>query len=363
MDEFRQKLQRLRRLMTKHRLDALWLRRISSFAWLTGGAASFVNTAAEYGAASILVTPERAYLLTNNIEAPRLLEEEGLAEGDLEPHISPWHTPADAVQSLIGEGRLGTDGPWPGAVDLSGPIAWLRSQLLPPEQERFRELGQRCAAAMQAAVARVRPGMREYEIAALLAEETLVREVWPIVNLIATDERVFRYRHPLPTGKRLERYAMLVLCGRWRGLVCSITRLVHFGPLPESLERKAQAVAQVDATLIAATRPGVRLGDVFQRGVAAYAATGFPDEWQHHHQGGVAGYESRERKATPTSEERVVEGQVYAWNPSIAGTKSEDSVLVGATENEVLTVIPGWPTIPVTVGEMTIERPAIWVWP
>ena len=62
-----------------------------------------------------------------------------------------------------------------------------------------------------------------------------------VVNLIATDERIFNFRHPLPTHKRLERYAMLVLCGRQRGLVCSITRLVHFGRLPDDLRRKAEA--------------------------------------------------------------------------------------------------------------------------
>jgi antitoxin VapB len=38
-----------------------------------------------------------------------------------------------------------------------------------------------------------------------------------------------------------------------------------------------------------------------------------------------------------------VVGQVYAWNPSITGYKSEDTMLVGEKRNEVLTAIPGWP--------------------
>ena len=57
----------------------------------------------------------------------------------------------------------------------------------------------------------------------------------------------------------MERYAMLVLCGRKWGLVCSITRLVHFGALSDEVRRKMQATAQVDATFIAATRPGQTL--------------------------------------------------------------------------------------------------------
>ena len=52
-------------------------------------------------------------------------------------------------------------------------------------------------------------------------------------------------------------------------------------------------------------------------------------------------------------------GQVFAWNPSITGTKMEDSVLVGADENVVLTAIDGWPVIPVEIGGRVYERPAI----
>jgi Xaa-Pro aminopeptidase len=205
----------------------------------------------------------------------------------------------------------------------------------------------------------VRPGLTEMEIAGLLAAATYAQGALPIVNLIATDERIFRFRHPLPTGKKLERYAMLVLCGRRQGLVASITRLVHFGPLPEELQRKQEACARVDATFIARTRPGARLGDVFAAAQAAYAEAGFPDEWQLHHQGGPAAYEPREFVATPGSGHVVQEGEVYAWNPSITGIKSEDTIVAGRERNEVLTTISGWPMLQVEVDGVSWERPAI----
>jgi antitoxin VapB len=91
----------------------------------------------------------------------------------------------------------------------------------------------------------------------------------------------------------------------------------------------------------------------------AYAETGFPDEWHLHHQGGPAGYEAREYIATPDSADVVSIGQAYAWNPSITGTKSEDTILVGEADNEVLTAIENWPTLPVTVDDQKIARPAI----
>jgi len=192
-----------------------------------------------------------------------------------------------------------------------------------------------------------------------LSQEAQSRGVQAIVNLIATDQRIFAFRHPLPTEKKLERYVMLVLCGRRWGLVCSVTRFVHFGRLPDELRRKAEAVAQIDATMIAATRPGRTLGDIFRQTQAAYAAVGFPNEWQRHHQGGPAGYEPREYTATPGSTDIVAVGQSYAWNPSITGTKSEDTILVGESSNDVLTAMPGWPTLAVPVGPETMQRPAI----
>ena len=212
---------------------------------------------------------------------------------------------------------------------------------------------------MDAAARAVRPGQTEHQIGGLLAGEAECRGVQAIVNLVATDGRVSAFRHPLPTEKVLDRYAMLVLCGRRWGLVRSLTRFVHFGRLPGDLRGRAEAVAEVDATFIAATRPGETLGGIFQRGRAAYAAAGFPDEWRLHHQGGLAGYEPREVVATPGSTDPVVAGQVYAWNPSITGTKSEDTILVGEAENEVLTHIEGWPTLSTAVGDRTIARPAI----
>jgi Xaa-Pro aminopeptidase len=359
MAELDVKLERIHALLAERRLDALLLQRVSSFAWATCGAASYVNTAVTNGEAALLITPSERHLLTNNIEATRLEGEEKLPEQDWQFHVAPWYEASDALARLTSGLRLGADGPVPGAVDLSYDLARLRANLTPEEGERFRTLGRTCAQAIDSAVRAVRPGQTEYEIAALLAHEAERRGAQAIVNLIATDERVFAFRHPLPTGKELKRYAMLVLCGRRWGLVCSVTRLVHFGRLPDELRRKAEAVAQVDATFLAATRPGQTLGQVFQRAVAAYAECGFPGEWQWHHQGGPVGYEAREYIATPNSMDRVQAGQSYAWNPSIAGTKSEDTILVTNSGVEVLTAVEGWPELSVAVGEAAYARPAI----
>jgi len=359
MTEFELKQERIRALLDERRLDALLLQCPSSFAWATCGAASYVNLAAAASVGSLLITPSARYLITNNIEAPRLREEEKLEAQGWEFRVAPWHTANGTVIELTRGLRLGCDGPYPGAVDLSADMARLRASLLPQEGERLRALGRICAEAMEGAIRAICPGQTEHEIAGLLAHEVVRRGAQPIVNLVASDERVFHFRHPLPTDKKLVKYAMLVLCGRRWGLVCSITRLVHFGRLPDELVRRMEATARVDATFIAATRPGQALGQVFARAQTAYAAAGFADEWQLHHQGGLAGYEPRECIGVPGSTEIVSVGQAYAWNPSITGVKSEDTILVGQENNEILTEIANWPTLSVAVDGQTIQRPAI----
>jgi antitoxin VapB len=353
------KLQQIQDLLTRQQAEALLLNRVSSFAWATCGAASYINTASTTGVGSLLITPTGRYLITDNIEAPRFEKEEHLAAQGWEFRVAPWFEGNSAVADLTRGMKLAADGPYPGVIDLSVEMARLRVNLQPAEVERYRAVSRSCAEAMEAAIRAVRPGMTEYEIAALLDRETFARGVQPIVNLIATDERIFNFRHPLPFDKQLDKYAMLVLCGRKYGLITSVTRLVHFGRLPDEVRRKMTAVAHIDAVFITATRPGRMLNEVFHDATEAYAAAGFPDEWRLHHQGGLAGYEPREFVATPTTTEPVAIVQVYAWNPSITGAKSEDTILVGPSSNEVLTAMPDWPMLKVEVNGLNIERPAI----
>ena len=360
-DELSSKISKVNQLLAEHDLDALLIQRVTNFGWLTCGGASYINTAEESGAASLLISRTGRYLITNNIEAPRFQQEEKLEQQGWKFVVSQWYQSNDVLNDLIKDQRLATDGLYHHGKDINNELIHLRADLLPAEQDRFRELCRGCAQAMKAAIDSIQPGMTEYEISAILAQETHRREILPIVNLIATDQRIYSFRHPLPTAKKLERYAMLVLCGRKNGLVASITRLVHFGPLPDEILRKSDAVAVIDATFIAATRPGQSLVSIFKRAQVKYAEVGFPDEWQLHHQGGPAGYAPREAIATVHEDWVVRAGQAFAWNPSITGTKSEDTILVKEDGFENMTEIIGWPEIKVDLDNQVIPRPAILV--
>jgi antitoxin VapB len=101
----------------------------------------------------------------------------------------------------------------------------------------------------------------------------------------------------------------------------------------------------VHADLLAASRPGTTLGTMLDIAQRSYQRQGFPDEWQHHHQGGLAGYEPREVRATPGANYVLEAGQLVAWNPTIRGAKAEETALVTAAGPRILTRTDGWPLL------------------
>lgn len=350
--EITEKERRVRRLLDEQKLDALVISTTANFAWLTCGGSNYVGIATELGAAAAVVTREAKYIVCDNIEAPRIMTEEVVGQG-FELASYPWHEDGRtrAIRKITG-GEVGADVPMDGARNVAALVDPLRWSLAPEEIERYKWIGARTGEMMTRVANELKPGMTEHEIAAMMAGEVVAFGGVTAVNLVAVDDRIEQYRHPLPTDKKLERLAMLVIGAKKWGLAVSASRLVHFGPIPPELRRKHDAVARVDAAFIAATVPSAVVGDIFRQGMAAYAAEGYPEEWRLHHQGGPTGYKGRDFKATPDSAQRVVENQAFAWNPSITGTKSEDTIIATPSGPEVISTSPAWP-----MTDTSIPRP------
>lgn len=338
---------RVRGFLERHGLEGVLLGSIGNFAWITGGGSNRVGAATDVGPAAILVTQEARYLITDEVEAPRLLAEE-LPRQSIEPLIYPWYEadPAAAVRQRV-KGRVASDLSLAGLEALPPEFAELRWALTEAEIARYRWLGEHAGVAMTHVLFHLRPGLSEQKIAGMLAETLLGFGMQPTVLLVAADERMTLFRHPLPTERRLVRAALLVVGARRWGLIASLSRLVHFGEPDRALRERHAAVTAIDAAFIRATRPGVTAGAIFRAGMAAYAAHGYPDEWQRLHQGGATGYAAREYRATPAAPQLVRDPQAFAWNPSLPGTKSEDTVLITAAGPEVLTVTPDLPQLEV----------------
>jgi Xaa-Pro aminopeptidase len=355
--EVAEKLTRLRTQLSKRDLDGVLFNQISNTAWITAGGNTYVNEGTEISPSAFLIMPDKAYIITSNIEAPRLEQEEHLQELGFEIIGETWHSAGKTVRDLTSGKRIGKDAP--DKFDFTDDLRDLRSTLAAGDIARLRTICRLAAEAMHETILTIRPGDTEFEIAARLGAAGRKRHGSPLVSLIASDERIFNFRHPLPSAKPVERYVMVVSCLRLNGLFASMTRLVHFGPIPDELHQKIAANARVYAELAFASQEGRTMREMFEVARQAYANEGYPEAINEHHQGGTIGYKSRELLANPNIGVAIQPNQAFAWNPSIRGTKVEDTMIPTVSGPDMLTAIPEWPTIKVTIGVQTVYCPAI----
>lgn len=355
--------ERLDEYLDREDLDAVWFARPNSFSWLTGGS-NVVDHHADIGVAAAGYDRDGGWrVVTDNIEADRLADEELPAAFDVEE--AAWYDSslAEAVADRT-EGRAAADFDVPGFDGLDATE--LRQPLSSTDVERYRELGEDVAAAVERVAREVEPEDTEHEVAAGLRIALATRNVNAPVVLVGGAERAQAYRHYTPTFAELGDYVLVSVTGERGGLYASTTRTVAFDP-PSWLTDRHEKAMRVETSALAATQSAARRGgdaaDVFDDIVAAYEDAGEPDEWRNHHQGGAAGFAGREWFAAPDEERPVHAPMAYAYNPTVRGAKSEDTVLVTEEEVEVLTETGEWPTRTVGSrdGELSLERHEILV--
>jgi Xaa-Pro aminopeptidase len=360
-DEIREKERRVREFMREKGLRALLLKRQANFSWLTGGGLNLVGITTEVGAASLLITEKRKTVISNNIESPRMAAEEKLEGQGYEIRSFPWYEEqeADLVAEIVGTGALGCDVPFPNAVVLTEEIARLRYSLTADEVSRYKWLGERVSEALERTMIATARGEKESEVVGRLCKELWKDRIDPVTLMSAADERISRFRHSIPTEKKVEKVLMVSVNARKGGLIVSLTRFVHFGKITPELRERYAANVWIDCVFMAATRPGVPAAEVLRKGIEAYRAKGYPEEWKLHHQGGSIGYTGRDYRCHFQTPDIVQENQAFTWNPSLTGTKSEDTILAASGGVAMITRPVLYPTLSVEAGGIAFVRPDI----
>lgn len=358
VSELEEKTQRLTRVLADTGLGGILLNAQHNFAWLTGGRSNGIDLSREQSPSYLLVREDgKRFVIANNIEMPRLLDEE-IPSAGFEPVEIKWQeekasfdTVLKTARSFSKTGELASD------IFLNDQlrpierlVASCRYSLTPEELNRVRELGHDSGAAIGQMVERLSPGQSENEIARIVREELARYGIYSVVTLVGADERIERYRHPVPTDKIWRKMLLIAVCARRHGLIVSLSRMIHIGDIPAGLHRRTQSAAFVNASLYAATIVGTKASSLYQTARDAYSANDFADEIDKHHQGGACGYKTREWVAHPDNSETVREDQAFAWNPSITGTKIEDTGLVTDNGFEVITSTAGFPTVATVIG-------------
>jgi Xaa-Pro aminopeptidase len=366
--EITEKTERLVRALAAEKLGGVLLGAQHNFAWLTGGGTNGVDMSREAGACALLVRADgRRFVLASRIEMPRLLAEE-ISADEFEPVEFAWEEEKAAPTFLATRARALLEGHAPLGSDLQlgadvrtveSLIARCRYQLTDGELERYRSLGRDAGEIVGDLMHTLEPGESEREIARRASDALAAQDIRAVVLLVAADDRLAKFRHPVPTGRKWESVLMVVACARRHGLIASLSRIRCAGRVPDELRRHTQAAARVNAQLLSATRPAATGAELYALAARAYAAEGFAGEERLHHQGGACGYRTRDWVAHPSSREQVQLRQAFAWNPSVTGTKVEETGIAFADEVEMITSTPDWPQLEVEVNGRTYLSPDI----
>ncbi len=347
--EVDRKLEFIRKTLTKTGTIALRLRGTDWFAWATAGGSNTVLLTAETGVAEILITAENAFVLTDEIEAQRLQDEE--LPANFQMHIYPWADVAQReafVKEITGGGNVMCDRPNAAEMPIAPSLQSRKQTMMSSELERYRRVGSLASAAMTEVLSAAKPTWTEYQLAGAGAEALWARGLHPALTLVAGERRLPLYRHATATGEQIGKQAMLVFCARGCGLYANLTRFVCFGSLAENDAHLHQKVREIEAAALNFCQPGVSLNAVYETLKTAYEQHGYPQAIREHHQGGTTGYLAREIVANPTTSDVLLEKMAVAWNPSLSGAKIEDTFVVssdGKLEN--LTFDRNWPSVEV----------------
>ena len=359
MSEVMEKLNRVKRFMTENGLDGVLLTSNPNFCWISCGKTAFVDKGSESAVAKILVTKEKAYVICNSSECCRIPEEE-LIDGTFELVTYKWHeSEYETVRPLLEGKKIASDSGAHGTVNMAGKLQKLRYVLTKEEEARMDEIGLESAKILEDCVRNIVVGETENEIAGRVTGAMLTKGYQVPVCLVAADERILKYRHPLPKDTAVSKRAMVAVCVQKYGLTISMTRIVSFEPLPEEIQKKYEALLKIDATYILNTKAGIPAKEILKKAYETYASEGYESDFHLHHQGGALGYLTRDYCTNFGTEDVVLDHQGFSWNPTIAGVKLEDTYVVNGDKQRIVSETGTWVYRDVEIDGQVIRRPDI----
>jgi len=356
------KLARVRELIDQEGLSGVLLMKHQNFAWITAGSNSIVTLYVELGVAYILVTKDTQYAITNVIEAPRMIQEEKLEELGFQLVVTDWYEDQipGKIKEICGDlSNIACDMHYQNTKFMQDKINPLHYSLTENEIGRYMHLGDTLSQTLEEYIVTVRPGMTEYEITGGLTNALWSKGIDQALFLVATDKRAYDHRHAIPTGKVLEKHLCISVNGRYKGLITTVTRMVHFGKKDEEIARIFDVCTEVEARSIAAIQVGQDDIAGFRACKKAYEDLGHGDMWPLHGQGGAQSYNNRDYMLTESSHRITVPNQGYCFNPVINGAKAEDAFI--ATENGPLMITKpfSFPAIEKNCGGTLVKFPNI----
>jgi hypothetical protein len=359
------KVGRIIRMLETEGLEALYLARQANFAWITAGGNGVVTMCTEDSVATILITRDgRRFAFADVVEALRMKEEQHLEELGFEILSQQWYENRreEYITKIAGSlDKVGADVQYGSMKLIQNKINPLRWSLTENEICRYQYLGDYMSEALEKYIATVKPGMTEFEIAGGVAGALWPKQIDQVLFLVASDDRIKKHRHPIPTDKKLEKCLMVSCNGRYKGFITTTTRMVYFGKAPAELLHWYDIASEIENRMIEATKPGVDDLIPHMVGKQAYKDLGCEEMYYSHYQGGPQGYYNREYSTSESCHNITQVNQCYCYNPVTPGAKSEDAFIATPEGPLMITKPKSFPKIIKTVNGVRFERPGMLV--
>ncbi len=349
------KINLLREYMHGKKKNATLIRRTDNFSWITSGARSYISISNFFGAAFVIVTLENSYVLTKNIESKRLKNEE--LPDNFEMIEIPWFEDIEKfTKNFLSDKDFVDDS----ESEFSNFLSHSRIELSEYEVNNYKNLGLKSSQALERSMKEINQYMTEIDVKALVEYELAKAGLDVLLVLVYGDKSRLLYRHNLPQNLKIGDKCTVSICAKENGLVASATRTVEFKK-DFDFEEQYKINAIIDTQILEELFKTRSLNEMFSKIKDIYKKNGYPDEWKLHHQGGITGYNSREFIASPYSNVDIRNNMAFAWNPTITGTKFEDTYL--KTENRLIPLTfmtnSNWPILNLEIEDKKYQKPGI----
>lgn len=344
-EEVRQKEERIQSYLIKNNLYGMVIGRQDNFAWITGGGENKVILSSELGFSYLLITREKKMCISLVADYSRVMDEV-LTQLGYEGIELMWYKKSkeEKISELIFGKRVISDFPIAGADFKLKDIYDLHYPLTEQEIKKYSILGKKTEEIITKISLDMEPGMSEYEIEAKLFFEYTKNNISPSVLLVASDERIIKYRHPIPSKKRVEKYVMISPAVRKWGLHANVCRLIYFGEPPSELLNKYRAASIIAAHVLSMCKEGALFKHILKEEIRLYKVLGYEHEWKNHFQGGITGYMVSDPTLCFDDTARVRINQAFEWFITISGVKVSELSVCTNKGRDVLSVNGLWPT-------------------
>lgn len=339
------KIIKIRKFLLENDYTGMILARQDNFNWITGGGNSRVVVPKDTGHAAIVVTQEYVYMIAQVMDGKRIMDEE-MGNLEAEPVFLYWFDESVLEKSYCLAGsRPVSDVPVGEAEVCLDRIYSLHYPMTDEEYRRMKKLGALSDYIFYKIAKEIKPGMIDYEVEAMLLYEFAKENVQCDVSLIGTDDRIFKYRHPNPSGRKLGNYVLLHTASRLGGLHCNVTRSIYFGDqIPEDIVRAYDISCRIEAFCMSQCKTGNHWADILKGQKKLYAEAGMPEEWKCHYPGGRTGYFVAQSDLSLNSTNQIQNREAYDWYITATGAKVEELAVNWDGRLEILSHTGIWPS-------------------